>query len=849
MGILLLRTAGILRRFDAIFSAGDTFKFIDVEISNAIPSSLAYQTFCSQTQLGTFTSSTVIEEVAGEDQNVEEDNTYARILDRCAKIRSPLEGKAVQARIVKTRFETDVSLGNRLVNIYAKCKSIQNARQVFDQMRERNVVSWTAMISGYVNNEYSEEALNLFWKMRWVGVRPNQFTFPSVLKACATLEALDLANQVHSFIIKTGCDSDVFVGSGLIDVYVKCKRLDDASKVFDKLPERNVVLWSVMITGYAQNGHGEKALKLFMQMQREGIKPDQFTFPTALSACVSMLALEEGKQIHSHVIKVIYDSDVIVENAVVDMYAKCGSIENARQLFDTMPERNVISWTAMVAGYAQNERGDEALKLFSEMHLSGMKPNQFTLWSLLRACASLGTLDEGKRIHSLIIKSGVESDVFVGSALVDTYTKCRSVEDARHMFDIMPRENVLSWNSMIAGYSQNGHDEEALKIFRQMKHEGIKLNQFTFSCVLSACVNIASLEQGKQVHACIIKNWFESDVLAMNALVDMYAKCGCIEGTRQVFERMSTRDVVSWTAMIAACAQHGCGEEALKRFEQMQSAGIKPNHITFVCVLSACSHTGLVDEGRRHFDAMTQIYSITPRAEHYACMVDLLARSGQVDKAEEFIHGMPFEPGASVWGALLGACRIHDKMEIGKRVAGYLSKLEPQNVGTLVLLSNIYAAAGRWDDVAKVRKLMKRRGINKDPGYSWIEVKNTVHTFMVEDRSHAQGKEIYAMLQSLVEQMKDAGYMPDTNFVLHDVEEEQKEQLIYYHSEKLALAFGLMSTPPESTIRIKKNLRVCGDCHTAVKFASKIVGREIIVRDSNRFHHFKDGLCSCGDFW
>jgi pentatricopeptide repeat protein len=329
----------------------------------------------------------------------------------------------------------------------------------------------------------------------------------------------------------------------------------------------------------------------------------------------------------------------------------------------------------------------------------------------------------------------------------------------------------------------------------------------------------------------------------------MYSKCGSIEDAFQTFDVMSERNVISWNAMIAGCAQHGCGKEALKLFAQMPQAGIEPDHISFVSALSACSHSGLVDEGLQLFDSMCRDYCIAPREVHYACMIDLLGRAGRLDEARDFMKTIPFAPDAYVWGALLGACRLYGNIDLGKHAAECLFQLEPHNAAKYVLLSNIYAAAGRWDDVAKVRKIMKDRGVQKQPGCSWIEVKNKVHTFMVEDKSHPQTEEIYSTLEELARQMEAAGYVPDTNFVLHDVEMEQKEHSLYHHSEKLAIAFGLISTLPGLPVRIIKNLRVCGDCHTATKFISKIVEREIIIRDANRFHHFKDGLCSCGDYW
>eukprot|EP01018_Ginkgo_biloba_P025327 Gb_09957 [translate_table: standard] len=674
-----------------------------------------------------------------------------------------------------------------------------------------------------------------------VGISAHSHTYSRLLMACAEMEDWTVGKQVHAHMIKNAYETDVFLGTGLVTMYVKKKslrnarqvfdemsernvvtwtgmiagyalngKIEEACRLFDKMPERNAVSWNAMIAGYAQVGDGKEALKYFMQMRKEGIEPRQSTFATLLSVCASLTDLEQGKQVHSHVIKSGFKSNVTVGNALVTMYSKCGNVDHARQSFDKMSERNVVSWTAMIAGYTQNGRIEDAHQLFSKMPVR----NVVSWNAMVTGCAKNGRL-----------------------------------EDALQLFEKMPAPNVVTWNGIIAGYAQNAYGEEALKVFSQMQQEGIKPDCFTFSSVLSACASLAAMEKGKQIHSHIIRMGFESAVFVGSALVDMYAKCGSIVDADHFFGKMPELNVVSWNAMILGFAQHGQGLEALRLFQLMQQAGMKPNHITFVGVLAACSHAGLVDEGRLYFDSMSREHYIAPAVDHYACMVDLLGRAGYLDEAEDFIKRMPFEPDVVVWGALLAACRIHSNLELSKRVAEHLLELEPQNAATYVMLANNYAAAGEWDNVGKVRVIMKDRGINKTPGCSWVEVQNRVHTFLVGDKSHPQTDKIYAMLEALALQIKEAGYVPETSFVLHVVEGELKEHFLCYHSEKLAIAFGLINTPLETTIRIIKNLRMCGDCHNATKFISKIVGREIVVRDASRFHHFMDGLCSCGDYW
>eukprot|EP01018_Ginkgo_biloba_P011552 Gb_34236 [translate_table: standard] len=731
--------------------------------------------------------------------------------------------------------------------------SMSIANQGYPKLKQGE---WNKISSGVLGElvtlsrkERWKETLRILDLMEQGLVQTDSNLYSRLLQECVNMKSLTDGKRVHTHIAKTGFAADVLLENILVNMYAKCGSLSDSRQVFDNMTKRNVGSWTTIITCYAQHGRGKEALNLFWQMKQAGMKPNRFTFPAVLRACASLAALEQGKQVHSHVIITGFELDIVSNNVLIDMYSKCKCIDDAQRLFVRMSKRDVVSWNAMLAGYSQNGHGEAALKVFWQMQSADMELNQFAFSSVMRACASLAALERGKQIHSHIIKTEFESNVFVGSSLVDMYAKCARIEDARHVFDKMPNPNVVSWTTIIAGYVQSEQGEEALKLFCQLPLHGIKPDQFVFSSVLSACASLSALEHGRQIHAQTIKSGFEPQIFAGNALIDMYSKSGCIRDARQIHDIMPTRDVISWTAMIAGCAQHGCGNEALQYFEQMQHAGLKPNHITFVCVLSACSHAGLVDEGRCYFDAMIQDHGIRPTSEHYACMVDLLGRAGHMKEAEEFIHKMPFEPCASIWGALLGACRVHGNMEVGTRAAERLLELEPQCAGTHVLLSNIYAAAGRWDDVAKVRKLMKDRGVKKEPGVSWIEAKNKVHAFVVGDRLHPQSEGIYAMLEDLTSQMKDAGYVPDTNYVLHDVEEEHKEHLLCHHSEKLALAFGLISTPPGVTIRITKNLRVCGDCHSSIKFISKIVGREITVRDTNRFHHFNNGLCSCGDYW
>lgn len=468
----------------------------------------------------------------------------------------------------------------------------------------------------------------------------------------------------------------------------------------------------------------------------------------------------------------------------------------------------------MIAGYVRNGLAEETLALFHRMERENLVPDQVTLASFLSACVRFG-----------------------------------NVCDARQVFDKMTERDEVLWTTMITGYAHNGYGEEALNLFREMLLAGIKPDEVTYASVLCSCADLACLAWGEDVHAYIIRSGYEVDFLVGSALLDMYAKCGNIANACHVFNIMHTRNLVSWNAIISGCALNGLPDQAIGLFEHMVRAGIKPNHITFVGLFSACRYAGLVDEGRRYFNSMSEDYGVTPRAEHFSCMVDLLARSGCLEEAEEFINNLPVEPDGMMWASLLAGCEIHGNMKLGKQVAETLMEVEPQYPGPYVMLSNIYAAAGSWDDVATIAKLMEERGVKKTAGYSWIVVNNKVHKFRAEDRSHAQWEKSYAALEKLADKMKRAGYVDNTNFVLHNVSDQRKESSIGFHSEKLAIAFGIINMPSGTPIRVMKNLSVCGNCHTAIKFISKIVGREIIVRDANLFHYFRDGFCSCKDYW
>lgn len=641
---------------------------------------------------------------------------YVLILQQCISRQALAEAKRVYALCLKSGFEPDLFLGTRIVKMYAECGRLIDARHVFDIMPERDVVSWSVMIAGYAQHGFGVDSLKLFEQMQQQGVNPDKVVYVSALKSCASLAATEKGRHIHACIIESGIETDNFVWNTFVDMYAKCGSIEQAQHEFMKMPRRNVVSWNTMIAGYVHDGFWQEALKLFEQMQEKGVKPDKFTLTSVLNACACGDCFDQGKRIHALIFSTSeFESDVRIGNAVVDMYAKCGDLEHAYQVFQEMPVRNVVSWTSLITGYAKHELGKEALQFYKQMQREGVKPDKVTFISAVNACASIPSLQEGKLVHRDFVESGFELDLSVGNSLIDMYAKCSSLEHACIVFNTLSAPNVCSWTTMISGYAQHGLFEKSLELFWHMLHERVNLDRVTFVSALNACAGMASLEQGTQIHAHIIYSGAELDVFVGSALVDMYAKCGSLLHACQVFDKIPVRNIVSWTAIVSAHAQHGNGKAVSQLIQQMHGEGVKIDTMASVCVLSACSHTGLVEEGRRFFDSMIEDYGIKPTVEHYACMVDLLGRAGHLAEAVDLIHKMPFQPTRIVWTALLGACRTFGNMEIAKQATEGLLRLESQDASTYVLLSNISSASRTSEQESSDNDI--RCVSVKDPGY------------------------------------------------------------------------------------------------------------------------------------
>ncbi|KAG9447507.1 hypothetical protein H6P81_013635 [Aristolochia fimbriata] len=720
---------------------------------------------------------------------------------------------------------TEIVKWNQKISELMRNGRCESARQIFQRMPRRTTVSWNAMISGYLRNGRSDLAQRFFEEM------PERDLVSWNVMITGYVRDRNL--QAARLLFDRMPHRDVVSWNSMLSGYAQYGYVDEAREIFDRMPVKNSISWNGILAAYIQNGRFETACQLFESVPQW----DKVSWNAMMAGYVQKKRLDDARCLFDR----MPERDLVSWNTMISGYAQMGKLEEARQLFEESPERDVFTWTAFVSGYVQNGLLDEAKNVFDEMP----ERNCVSWNAMIAGYVQNRRMDEAKKLFDEMPSKNISS----WNTMITGYAQNGDLDSARRLFDEMPQRDSVSWAGMIAGYAQGGCSELALSLFVEMERVGERMNRSSFTCVLSTCADIAALECGKQIHGRLMKAGYEMGCYVGNALLAMYCKCGSIDEAYDVFKQMAEKDVVSWNTMITGYARHGFGKEALKIFQLMASADATPDDVTMVGVLSACSHTGLIDKGINTFYTMKQMYNIEPKAEHCTCMIDLLGRAGRLEEAYSLMKSLPYEPDGTMWGALLGASRMHGNTHLGEMAAERIFEMEPQNAGMYVLLSNLYASSRRWSDVDKMRLYMRERRVSKVPGFSWIEVKNKVHTFSVGDSLHPDKEKIYAFLEELDLRLKKAGYVSATKMVLHDVEEEEKEHMLRHHSEKLAVAFGILNIPTGRPIRVIKNLRVCEDCHNAIKHISKIVGRLIILRDSNRFHHFEGGSCSCGDYW
>ncbi|KAL9233921.1 hypothetical protein vseg_008854 [Gypsophila vaccaria] len=686
--------------------------------------------------------------------------------------------------------------------------------------------------------------------------RTEQLRIAKLLRNCSKNLLLEQGVQVHASVVKLGFWSDMIICNDLIDMYGKCRRLDDAYKVFDVMRQRNVVTWAVLMCGCLHYGDAEGVLFLLREMGFSDVRPNEYTFSTCFKACGFLGVPEKGMQVHSFCVKVGFDMFPVVGNSLIDMYAKCGMISRAAQVFEETALKNLIAWNTVIAGYSSQGDGKVSLDLFEKMQNQRVIPDEFTFTSVLKACASFGAVSGGTQIHAALITRGFSfsSHAALIGALIDFYVKSGCLLEARKLFDHMEDKSVVSWASLILGYAQEGDLLEAMRVLRELREGDIQVDSFTLSGLIGVFADFAFVEQGKQLHGYAIKVPTGLEVEVGNSIADLYLKCGLLVEAERTFHEMPVKNRISYTVMITGYGKHGLGNEAVRLFDEMLAENVRPEGVTYLAILSACSHSGMIDECREYFSKLCSDRQISPQVEHYSCMVDLLGRAGRLKEAKSLIESMPMKPNAGVWQTLLSACRVHGDLNLGKEIGKIILELDGDNPVNYVIMSQIYANAGYWNDCQRLRDTVKTKGLKKEAGKSWVEIDKEAHFFYGGDNTHPLIDKIHEKLKDLEKRLKEEfGYAHEVRFALHDVEDESKAENLRVHSEKLAIGLALLCDTKENgtsdVIRVFKNLRVCGDCHEFIKGLSKVLGRVFLVRDANRFHKFHGGVCSCGDYW
>ncbi|PKU63430.1 pentatricopeptide repeat-containing protein At4g35130, chloroplastic [Dendrobium catenatum] len=739
----------------------------------------------------------------------------------------------------------------RTLNSYVEIGQMVKALTLFQTLKNPKNFHWNVMIRGYTNNGQYEEAINFYYQMQNAGNLADNFTFPSVIKSCTKSLSLSQGLTIHGQIVKLGLPSDIYICNSLIAMYSKLGLLESAERLFIEMPIRETVSWNAMMEGYVSNGEGLKSLSLFRKLQEDfGVKSDELGVLSALEACCLESLPKKGKEIHCHIIRQCFELEIKVLTTLLDMYCNCGEIVYAERLFSLMPKENVVAWNVMINGYVLSNQHEMAFASFMKMQESDIEQNAITMVNLLPSLTQLRTLSHGKSVHGAAIRRGLLPHLFLETALNVMYAKNGELRSAKLLFDEMPEKSLVAWNVMISAYVQNEKNLEAIDIFLRLLMEQplLKPDAFTISSIVPAYSELTSLPHGKQIHGYVFKLGYESNTLIQNSIIYMYARCGDLRDSRKVFDKMLCRDVVTWNTIILAYAFHGLGNNALDMFSDMKKLGFEPNESTFLSVLSACSVCGFIDKGWMYFDIMQKEHKVNPQIEHYGCLVDLLGRSGDLEKALQLIETMPVVPTSRIWGSLLTASRYNNNIQVAEVAAKRIFDIDHDNTGCYVILYGLYAGAGRWEDAERVRSLMKENGLQRTRGMSFVELNCKTSSFAAGDRSHNEIDTIQLVLDILSMQIGENATTLVTRFNPQDIV-TMKANLPCRHSVRLAVSFGLISSALGTPVLVKKNIRICNDCHSAIKKISSFTGREIVVGDSSIYHHFNNGLCCCGDYW
>ncbi|XP_078440460.1 pentatricopeptide repeat-containing protein At5g52850, chloroplastic-like [Wolffia australiana] len=757
--------------------------------------------------------------------------TFSSVLSSCSS--SSRTGLRSHAQIVKLGFQSNNVLLGALLNFYGKLGMIEETIKVFSEVEERDIVSWTIMISSLLDAGKWADAHKLFSSMAALKITPNEFTFSRLITASSN-SSPRIGELVHSRVISSGVELTLVLKTALVDMYSKFGRMGDAQKAFDQSAETDPTLWTALISGYLQNSDFDQAIVKFREMGLTGVPPASFTYSSVLSACSSLPSPELGLQLHSRVIKSGSCSDASVGNALMDMYAKCftGGI-TPELIFSEIDRPNVISWTVLINSLFHDHRLEEAESALTDMQLAGVRPNSFTITAVLNGTESLL---HARKLHAYVIKSKLtfQQDFSVWNSLVDSYVRLGEACESWKVFNEMDRRDAISYTNLASGLNKLGFHGETLNLFFLLQDDELGMDCFLLPCFLSASAGLVAIEAGRQLHCQSMKSGLNLYTSVANGLIDMYGKCGVVGEAKAVFRSMNSPNVVSWNGLISGLACNGFFAEAISAYERFIVSGEKPDSVTFLLLLYACSHGGLADLGLDYFNSMREVHDVVPELDHFVCLVDLLGRAGRVEEAAAQIEKMPLKPDAMVYKTLLGACRLSRNLGLGEFAAARALELDSDDPAIYVLLSRLYEDVGKTKLGEEMRREMKSRGLKKDVGRSWVEIRNRIHQFTARDSSDPVIGSLHDVLDELEKKMASSSSSSSSSS---------------RHSEKLALAFGLLHSPPGAPVRVIKNLRICIDCHAFMELASRVTSREIIIRDGNRYHTFKDGVCSCGGFW
>ncbi|XP_059648083.1 pentatricopeptide repeat-containing protein At2g17210 [Cornus florida] len=680
---------------------------------------------------------------------------FPPILKACLEL-SCRHGLSIHACLVKRGFESFTSIGNSVMDFYVKSDALDSAMRVFSYMRNRDSVSWNIIIHGHLDLGDSVEGLLLFKQGRVAGFEPNTATLVLVIQACRSVRAIREGLKIHGYIIRSGFWAITSVQNSLLSMYAYIE-MEFASKLFDEMYDRDVISWSVMIGGYVQSEEDQIAFWLFREMVYNfGAEVDAQTMVSVLKASNNLRDISMGRLVHGFVIRRGFNNDLFVGNSLVDMYFKCNDAGSAFKTFNEMPRRNIVSWNSLLSGFVGNEKHSEAPMIYASMRKAGFEADAVTLVNLLQTCKHFVDTSQCKSIHATVIRRGYELNELVMNSLINAYAKCNIIMLAWRLFNQMKRRDTVTWSTMIAAFAYCGMPDEAIAVFQQMYWVHEKPNMVTMLNLLEACSVSAELKRSKWAHGIAIRRGLAAEVAVGTAILDMYSKCGAVEASRKAFDQIPKKNIVSWSAMIGAYGMNGFASDALALLAEMKSHGLKPNPVTMLSVLSACSHGGLVEEGLAFFEELVQDRGTELGLEHYSCMVDLFGRAGKLDNAMDFIKKMPerLKPGASAWGALLSACRSHGNSELGAGAVSRVLELEPSNSAGYLLASSMYAAAGLWNDASRMRWLVKEKRVGVVAGYSLVNVDNKPCRFVAGDKYHPLSDDICLTVEQLHSCMK-----------------------------------------------------------------------------------------------